>query len=100
MCCMPTVHQGPVHQEGQIQRIRPSLCCYLQLPTAKNPCSYGMSLYFFSSTSTYSASITPSSFFGSSADPACAVGSACWVAVALYIASASLWLTLVRRSRV
>src|ERR1700730_3224143 len=56
--------------------------------------------YFFSSTSTYSASITPSSFFGSSGAPLAAVAplAVAEAAVALYIASASLWLTVVRRS--
>src|SRR5271157_4766222 len=60
--------------------------------------------YFFSSTSTYSASITPSSFFFSSwASPfppgAGPPGGGCCAEVALYIASASLCEADVRFSR-
>src|SRR6185503_6549954 len=56
--------------------------------------------YFLSSTSTYSASITPSSFFGSSVTPSAAVAPSVGAeaADALYIASASLWLTPVSLS--
>jgi len=51
--------------------------------------------YFFSSTSTYSASITPSSFF-LSCSGACGAGvSPCDSACALYMISASLWLAVV-----
>src|SRR5579875_2217237 len=58
--------------------------------------------FYYFSVSTYSASMTPSSF-GWSAVPAAAaspsVGAVPVAACALYNASASLWLAVVRRSR-